>query len=247
MAPDLAYKLKEIEPKVSVSLWPGFEHYKGYGVMSLPFSSGYVLGLRVFPENDFAPYSSVWIQNPDGEWSIFNDGPSLKTSCPRLWGPSLRHTDLTSMSINWLDKNIIEIEMEKPRLVWSMTIRSTPLLKVLNAMNSGLPLWTWSNNTMRRVREKMACSLLKMGKIRFAFETPNHQIVYIMPEETFFISSSKALLEGVDLGTPIQLKHNPMIGGVSLPRRPNLIIGQAHASINDPDEYQQTKEYIKKQ
>lgn len=51
----LASELERIEPRVVASPWPGHEHVRGYAVMALPFSSGHVLGLRVWPENDFAP------------------------------------------------------------------------------------------------------------------------------------------------------------------------------------------------
>ncbi len=36
--------------------WPNHEYVKGWGVFGLPFDSGHVLALRVFPENDFGPY-----------------------------------------------------------------------------------------------------------------------------------------------------------------------------------------------
>jgi len=36
--------------------WLGYEYVRGWGVFALPFNSGHVLALRVFPENDFSPY-----------------------------------------------------------------------------------------------------------------------------------------------------------------------------------------------
>ncbi len=47
---------------------------------------GHVLALRVFPENDFAPYRSIWHRTPDGTWSIYVDGPRVDTACPRYFG-----------------------------------------------------------------------------------------------------------------------------------------------------------------
>ncbi len=58
----LAQRLQTLKPKVLPSPWPGYEHVHGYGVMMMPWSSGHLLGLRVFPENDFAikaPYRSL--------------------------------------------------------------------------------------------------------------------------------------------------------------------------------------------
>ena len=45
----LAGKLQDLKAEVKFSPWKGYEHFKGYGVMVLPFSSGHLLGLRVFP------------------------------------------------------------------------------------------------------------------------------------------------------------------------------------------------------
>ncbi len=62
---NLASQLRNLEPRVTASPWKGFEHVHGFGVMALPFSSGHVLALRVFPENDFAPYITIWHRLPD--------------------------------------------------------------------------------------------------------------------------------------------------------------------------------------
>jgi hypothetical protein len=37
----------------------GKEYVNGWGIFALPFESGHVLALRVFPQNDFSPYVSV--------------------------------------------------------------------------------------------------------------------------------------------------------------------------------------------
>ena len=44
--------------------WPNHEYVKGWGVFGLPFDSGHVLALRVFPENDFSPYRACTAPKP---------------------------------------------------------------------------------------------------------------------------------------------------------------------------------------
>lgn len=56
---NLAARARAIAPRAERSPWDGYEYARGYGVLNLPFDSGHLLGLRVFPENDFAPYVSV--------------------------------------------------------------------------------------------------------------------------------------------------------------------------------------------
>ncbi len=241
----LADELQRIEPRVVTSPWPDHEHYRGYAVMVLPFSSGHLLGLRVFPENDFAPYKSVWHRTPEGDWSIYNDGPSLDTTCPRWWGPALRHADLTSIELTWTGPNELRVEMEAPRLMWTMLMTASPLLRPLNAVSAALPLWTWKPAPLLRIREWMAKELLGMGDLRFSFVTPSGQNAVIMPEQIFFIDASEAVWEGRDLGDPVRLATNPAIGGVPLPSRPAFVIGQAYARIKDRKEYRRTREEIR--
>jgi len=242
---NLAGELRGIESRVRASPWAGHEHARGYAVMVLPFSSGHLLGLRVFPETDFAPYESVWHRTPEGDWSIYNDGPSLKTTCPRWWGPALRHAELTRIQSTWSGPNELRVEMEAPRLVWTMSMTAPLPLRVLNAVSAALPLWTWKPAPLLRVREWIAKRLLGMGDLRFSFVTPTRQEAVIMPEQVFFIGSSRATLEGRDLGHPVRLSRNPTIGDVPLPTRPAFVIGQAHARIADPEEYRRTREAVR--
>lgn len=239
---NLASELADIKPQVSTSPWDGYEHYRGYAVMMLPFSSGHLLGLRVFPENDFAPYTSVWHCPPRGDWSIYNDGPSLQTTCPRLWGPALRDAVLATIDVTWTGPDELRIEMEEPRLEWTMTMTDSRLLRIMNAVNAAMPLWTWKPRSLVRNREWLAKRLLGMGDLRLAFDAPSGQDVVFMPEQTFFIKSSRAVWEGHDLEHPVRLSENPTIGDVPLPNGPTFVIGQAHATIEQPDEYRRLRE-----
>jgi hypothetical protein len=243
---NLSNKLNKIKPQVKSSPWVGYEHSKGYAVMILPFSSGHMLGLRVFPENDFAPYKSVWHLSPQDDWSIYNDGPSFSTTCPRWWGSALKRAELSHISLNWVEDNSLEVVLQDPPLKWFMEMTAPPFLQILNALSTSLPLWTWKKSAFLRIREWIAKYVFDMGDLRFSFMTPEGQNAIIMPEQIFFIKTSEAELEGVDLGKPVSLEKNPDIGGVPLPTRPSFIVGQAHGTIVDPDEYRQTRESITK-
>jgi hypothetical protein len=131
--------------------------------------------------------------------------------------------------------------MDAPRLIWTMTMAAPGGLRFLNRLSALLPLWTWKPSPLLRIREWVARRFLGMGKLRFSFLTPSGQAAVIMPEQLFFIESSKAVLEGEDLGQPTRLSENPTIGGTPLPTRPSFVIGQAHARIKDPEEYRRTR------
>jgi len=238
---ELASKLEHFEPHVGASPWPAHEHVRGYAVMALPLSSGHVLGLRVWPENDFAPFVSIWHRTPEGDWSMFSDAPLLEATCPRYWGPAVRKAQLARIHLSWTGPNELRVEMENPHLVWTVSMAAPPLLRVLNAVSALLPLWSWKPAPLLRMREWMARRLLGMGDIRLSFDMPSGQAAVIMPERIFFIDASKAVLDGQDLGGPVRLKENPTIGGIPMPARSIFAIGQAHMRIRDQEEYRQTR------
>jgi hypothetical protein len=49
--PGLPAKLPHLPAARGQAPWPSHEHVKGWGAFGLPFDSGHVLALRVFPEN----------------------------------------------------------------------------------------------------------------------------------------------------------------------------------------------------
>jgi hypothetical protein len=239
---NLASELRAIEPQVRTSPWPGHELVRGYGVMVLPFSSSHLLGLRVWPQNDFAPYASVWHRTPDGDWEIYSDGPLIEATCPRYWGPALERGALAQIELAWTGPNRLRVEMERPRLTWTMAITASPLVRVLNAASAALPLWTWKPAPLLRLREWMANRLFDEGDLRFSFVTPSGHDTTIMPEQMLFIKASEAVWDGQDLGTPVRLDANPTIGGIPLPKRPTFVIGQAHMRTPDREEYKRTRQ-----
>lgn len=242
---DLANKANAIESRTETSPWSGHEHVRGYAVLELPFSSDHLLGLRVWPQTDFVPWVSVWHRTPEGEWSMFNDGPSLETTCPRYWRPVLRRAELANIDVDWTGPNELRVEMDEPQLTWTMSMSASPLLRGLNAVSASLPLWSWKPAPLLRVRERLANRLLGMGDISLSFTSPSGHEAVIMPEEIFFVDTADAVLDGRSLGEPVRLETNPAIGGVPTPARPILTFGQAHMRITDPEEYHRTRERVR--
>jgi hypothetical protein len=63
----------------------------------------------------------------------------------------------------------------------------------------------------------------------------------LMPKQMYFIDESRAVLGRMDLGHPIHLKQCPKMGGVPLPARGMLAIGEAVWEILDPVEHERTR------
>ena len=109
------------------------EYAKGWGVFGLPFDSGHVLALRVFPKNDFSPYRTIWHRDPGGQWSIYVDCRRLDTACPRYYGPACSHIGHAQIGLEWTGPASLRVTMDAPHLDWTLTAAQTPILRLLNA------------------------------------------------------------------------------------------------------------------
>jgi hypothetical protein len=107
-------------------------------------------------------------------------------------------------------------------------------------VSSVLPLASWRPRSLLRARELLARAL-GMGELQLSGTLPSGHRGTLMPERMYFTDDSRATLSGADLGRPARLRDNPTIGGVTLPARGVLAIGQATWEILDPAEYERTR------
>lgn len=238
---DLATRLSGLRDVRGVAPWPDHEYVKGWGVFGLPFESGHVLALRVFPENDFGAYRTIWHRDPGGRWSIYVDGPRLDTACPRYYGPACDFTGHADITLEWTGANSLHVTMHEPAFDWTLVAATTPLMTLLNKVNAAMPLSSWRSPSLLRVRES-AGRALGMGRLSLRGVMPSGHIGVLMPQEMYLIAQSHATLDGIDFGRPTRVRENPRIGELPLPARGVLAIGQAMWKIADHAEYERTRE-----
>ena len=238
--PNLARRLSDLTPVRGRAPWRDHEYVKGWGVFGLPFDSGHVLALRVFPENDFGSYRTVWHRDPDGRWSIYVDGPRLDTACPRYYGAACAYTGFARIGVTWTGANSLRVTMDKPALEWTLTAHENLTLRLLNPISARLPLSSWRPRWLVRAREELARSL-GMGDLKLSGRMPSGHTGILMPGRMYLIDEARASLDGRDLGSPVIVKRPPAIGEVPLPTRGVLAIGGAMWRILDRVEYESTK------
>jgi len=195
-------------------------------VFALPFDSGHVLVLRVFPESSFGPYRAVWHRDPAGRWSIYVDGPRLDTACPRYFGAAASATGHARIGLDWTGPATLRVTMDAPALDWTLTARTTRVLALLNAMSAVMPPATWRLRPLVRARAWLDAAL-GMGQLRLTGTMPSGHAGTLMPGRMYFIDDARATLDGADLGRPARWPAGPEIGAVPLPARGVLAIGQA--------------------
>ena len=225
-----------IDPDLGEAPWPDHEYVRGWGVFGLPFDSGHVLALRVFPQGSFGPYRTLWHRDPAGRWSIHADAQIVEHACPRYYGPACEHVGAARIEIAWTGPRTLRVTMDEPSLDWTVTATRSPLMGLLNPLSAALPLSSWRPPALVRARERLARAL-GMGRLQMSGVMPSGHSGVLMPQRMYFVDESSAVLDGTDLGSPTRLRENPTIGGVPLPARGVLAIGQAMWPIRDLDEF----------
>lgn len=242
----LAAAAQSFSPGVGKSPWPGHEYVRGYTVFSMPTSTGDVLVLRVLPENDFAPYTTVWRRSPAGRWSMFVDAADIDTACPRYFGSACREILPASIVVTWPGPSQLHVEVrpaprpsrgtgavppppagDRPRMSWTVRLAEPAPLRVLNAMSAVMPRYTWKPDVLVRGREWMARRLLGMGHdMRLRVTTPSGHLATLCPRRIAFVADSHVVLDGSDLGVPQMAYETPTIGTVPLAVRPTFAVGE---------------------
>ena len=225
-----------IEPDMGEAPWPGHEYVRGWGVFGLPFDSGHVLALRVFPQSSFGPYRTLWHRDPGGSWSIHADAQHVEHACPRYYGAACEHVGAARIDLEWTDPRTLHVTMDEPLLDWTVTAARSPVLGLLNPLSALMPLASWRPPALVRARELLA-QALGMGRLQMSGVMPSGHSGILMPQRMYLVNQSSALLGGVDLGRPTRLPANPIVGDVPLPARGVLAIGQAMWPIRDLDEF----------
>ncbi len=236
MPPDLRAATAGLD--ASRSRWRGFEQLTGYSILGITFTSGEILGLRVFLHSDFAPFRSVWHRDAAGAWAVYVDGPSLEIGCPRWWGPALQSASLASIAVEWPGPNELRVTMGRPALEWTVTLEERPVERLMNLAGAPMPAWSWRPRMLRAPREWMARWALGMGHVRMAGPAPAGMPVVLMPRRIYGIAASRASREGRDLGSATIAATEPRIGEFAFPVRGAFAIGDFRAEILDETEYQ---------
>lgn len=237
---DIESIVQHIRTDIRRSPVAGHEHQHGWGILAFPFDSGHVLALRVSPQNDFAPFTSIWHRTPDGAWSIYVDGPRLDTACPRYWGAATTHVQLADITVEWTGPRDLVVEMERPRLRWTASMEAGPLVNAINAVSRSLPDPVLRSRSVIRFMELMSDRVFDLGDVTLAMGVPNGHDAVVLTRRLFPIVHGTAQLEGEALGAPAREADNPTIGEARLPARPIFTIGGAYLTIIDDGEYERT-------
>jgi hypothetical protein len=217
------------------------ERFSGYALMSLPFSSGYVLGLRRFPVTSIGPgYTSVWLRRPSGAWSIYPSiDPSL--SCPRYFGGALESTSVHPVTVDWTGDLDFSVRIDDDvRLRWDVTLVDTGMTRMMSGMAGAMPEAFWRSDAFLTALGAVAGPSLRAGRIGMRGRTPNRQVFKANVSRMWVVERSSATLGGEDLGVVEPLPEQTRLGEFWMPQRGIFMIGGAAFDPQDAAEHPPT-------
>jgi hypothetical protein len=104
----------------------------------------------------------------------------------------------------------------------------------MNAMASVMPDRWWRNEAVLRAMGGMAKRLLGTGRLALAGKAPSGQRFIANPLVAWTIPSSRARVEGVDLGAVGPIPEQDRLGDFWIPQRGLFVIGRAFFEPLDP-------------
>lgn len=211
------------------------ERFSGYGVMGLTFQSGHVLGLRRFSASSIGQgYSSVWYRSPDGDWTFYQDVRS-DSACPRYFGPVLRRSLQRSIDIRWTGSRSFRVLVDGGQILdWDVNLASPVAIRAMNAVAHAMPEAWWHNHAVLRAMGLVARGLLGTGRLGLTGTAPSGQVFVANPLIAWTISSSRARVDGHDVGEPGPLREQAHLGDFWIPQRGLFVVGRAFFEPLDP-------------
>ncbi|MFB7251007.1 hypothetical protein [Microbacterium sp. NPDC056234] len=210
------------------------ERFSGYALMSLPFRSGYVLGLRRFPVTSVGPgYTSVWLRTPDDSWTIYTTiDPQL--SCPRYFGSALRSTSVHSIAVGWTGDLAFTVRIaDDIDLRWDVVLAETGMTRMMSGMASALPEGFWRNGVFLSALGAVAGPSLRAGRVGMTGRTPNRQLFRARVQRMWIVEDASASLRGEDLGAVSPLSEQTRLGDFWMPQRGIFMVGGAEFDPED--------------
>jgi hypothetical protein len=210
------------------------EVFRGYGIMGLPLSSGYVLALRRFPATSIGPgYTSAWIRDPAGAWTFYADVDPL-ASCSRYFGAALRESVLTPISLDWPAARELVIRIPSIDFEWSVALGPTAASRAMNRVAAIMPAPLWRNGAVLSLMGTVAGTLFRAGRVRLQGQAPNGQRFAANPFVVWPVVRSRARLGSQDLGEPRPVAPQTRLGDFWLPQRGLFVAGMARFEAFDP-------------
>jgi hypothetical protein len=210
------------------------ERFAGYALIGVPFQSGHVLAMRRFPVSSLGPgYTSIWHRNPSGKWTFYST-VAPEQSCSRYFSSEVEENVHAKVRIDWSGPDEFRVLAEGAGpLVWEVKLTTTLASCLLNSVARLLPDSWWQKRIMLRVMGWAGRFLLGAGKMNLAGSTPNGHEFIANPQQVWLVESSRALINGADIGPFGPLSPQAQLNEFLIPQRGIFAIARAFMQKKD--------------
>jgi hypothetical protein len=215
------------EVEENPTLPPGFdERVSGYGVMGLPFRSGHVLGLRRWTASSVGDgFTSIWHRNPQGRWTFHESAP-CEVACTRYFGADVERARVVPIDLRWEGPSRLRITTEDSVVDWTVQIGSSLVTRAMSAVGSSLPLAAWRSRPILKTMGHLASRALRAGTVNLTGLTSNGQHFDANPVRIWYVTESRALVDGEDIGPTGALAEQAHMADFYFPQRGIFAMGR---------------------
>lgn len=202
------------------------ERFSGYAIVALSFKSGHVLALRRFAASSIGPaYHSVWHRDQSHRWTFYETvSPDL--SCARYFGGQVHRNVVGPIEIAWDDAMTFRV-LVRAGIEWHVTLGTSPATALIDAAARILPERVGRMPAARRLTSMAMRTLLGTGPMNLEGLTPNGHHFSYNCQRLWLVTSSRAVVNGVDLGPVGPLAAQSALGDFLLPQRGLFAVARA--------------------
>lgn len=214
------------------------ERFSGYGVVGLPFKSGHVLALRRWPASSLGQsYTSLWHRNPAGRWTFIQDSPP-QLACTRYFGSAVSQYLTSVLGITWPDPWNFSVDIRGDYEVhWQVSLSDTFTTQLLNALGGVIPDFLWRRQMFLKSLERLGSWFMGSGRMSLTGRLPNGQWFITQPRYMWNVASTRARVQGQDLGEMGPLDDQARLGDFWIPQQGRFFSGQAFLENFDPERH----------
>jgi hypothetical protein len=215
------------EAETNPKLPPGSDEcVSGYGVMGLTFRSGHVLGLRRWTASSVGGgFTSIWHRDPQGQWTFHESAPS-DVACTRYFGADVQRARLVPIDLRWQSPTTLVVRTEDAAIDWRIEIGSSFVTRSMSVIGSSLPLAAWRSAPVLKAMGHLAGWALGVGTVQLTGLTSNGQDFDANPMRIWYVTDSRATVDGEDLGPPGPLAEQAHLADFYLPQRGIFSMGR---------------------
>jgi hypothetical protein len=198
--------------------------------MGLPFTSGHVLGLRRWTASSVGDqFTSIWHRDPAGRWTFYESVPS-SVACSRYFGDDVDRAEVVPIELEWQAQNRLHVWTADGAVDWRIEIGETRATRLMSAVSAVTPMAAWRSETMLKAMGAAAGRVLRVGKVRLTGTTSNQQHFDANPLRIWYVTESRAVVEGTELGPIGQLSEQAHMADFYFPQRGVFAMGRVFIS-----------------